>query len=118
MVETHFLLENLWISESSLGILEKFQCSSALPNIRYNCAVIILESIVLGIYLWFKIYFLIDTNAKMWTEIIDLVILGRNYWQFLQGGEERIFLRRSSQCETPMMRVRLEGHKNPFMNMH
>ena len=39
-----------------------------------------LESIVLGIYLWFKIYFLIDTNAKIWTEIIDLVILGRNYW--------------------------------------
>ena len=48
MVETHFLLENLWISE--------------------------------GIYLWFKIYFLIDTNAKMWTEITDLVVLGRNYW--------------------------------------
>ena len=39
-----------------------------------------MESIVLGIYLWFKIYFLIDTNAKMWTEITDLVILGRNYW--------------------------------------
>ena len=34
----------------------------------------------MGIYLWFKIYFLIDTNAKIWTEIIDLVILGRNYW--------------------------------------
>ena len=39
-----------------------------------------MESIVLGIYLCFKIYFLTDTNAKMWTEIIDLVILGRNYW--------------------------------------
>ena len=34
----------------------------------------------MGIYLWFKIYFLIDTNTKMWTEITDLVILGRNYW--------------------------------------
>ena len=41
---------------------------------------IILESILLGIYLSFKIYFLIDTNAKIWTEIIDLVVLGRNYW--------------------------------------
>ena len=30
MVETHFLS----ISEPSLGILEKFQCSSALPNIK------------------------------------------------------------------------------------
>ena len=39
-----------------------------------------MESIVLGIYLWFKKYFLIDTNAKMWAEIIDLVVLGRNYW--------------------------------------
>ena len=27
-----------------------------------------------------KIFFLIDTNVKMWTEIIDLVVLGRNYW--------------------------------------
>ena len=39
-----------------------------------------MESIVLGIYLWFKIYFLIDTNTKMWTKITDLVVLGRNYW--------------------------------------
>ena len=39
-----------------------------------------MESIVLGIYLCFKMYFLIDTNAKMWTEITDLVVLGRNYW--------------------------------------
>ena len=46
---------------------------------------IILELIVLGIYLCLKIFFLIDTNAKMWTE---------NYWscrfrkkllKFLQG---------------------------------
>ena len=39
-----------------------------------------MESIVLGIYLWFKIYFLIDTNAKMLTEFTDHVVLGRNYW--------------------------------------
>ena len=34
----------------------------------------------LGIYLCFKICFLIDTNTKIWTEITDLVVLGRNYW--------------------------------------
>ena len=40
MVETHFLLENLWISEPSLGILEKFQGSLTLPNIKYACVVL------------------------------------------------------------------------------
>ena len=38
----NFLLENLWILGPSLGILEKFQCSSALPNIKYNCAILFL----------------------------------------------------------------------------
>ena len=33
---------NLWISEASLSKLEKFQCSSALPNIKYNCAILFL----------------------------------------------------------------------------
>ena len=42
MVKTHFLLENLWISKPSLGILERFQRSSALPNIKYNCAILFL----------------------------------------------------------------------------
>ena len=42
MVKTHFLLENLWISKPSLSILEKFQRSSALPNIKYNCAILFL----------------------------------------------------------------------------
>ena len=40
MVKTHFLLENLWISKPSLSILEKFQRSSALPNIKYNCSIL------------------------------------------------------------------------------
>ena len=42
MVNIHFLLENLWISKPSLSILEKFQCSLALPNIKYNCAILFL----------------------------------------------------------------------------
>ena len=51
---------------------------------------IILESIVLGIYLCLKIFFLIDTNVKMWTEIIDLVVLGRNYWSSCRVKGERV----------------------------
>ena len=42
MVKTHFLLENLWISKPSLSILKKFQRSSALPNIKYNCSILFL----------------------------------------------------------------------------
>ena len=51
MVKTHFLLENLWISEHSLGVLEKFQRSSALPKIKYNCV----ESFMSQLY-WLFIY--------------------------------------------------------------
>ena len=45
MVKTHFLLENLSISEPSLGILQNFQCRSALPNIKYNCVVLFLKQV-------------------------------------------------------------------------
>ena len=51
MVKTHFLLENLLISESSLGILEKFQRSLALPNIKYNFVVLFLSQLY-----WLFIY--------------------------------------------------------------
>ena len=44
----------------------------------------------MGIYLCFKIYFLIDTNAKKWTEIIDLVVLGRNYWSSCRVWMEKV----------------------------
>ena len=44
-----------------------------------------MEPIVLDIYLWFKIYFLIDTNTKMWTEITDLVVFRKKLLKFLQG---------------------------------
>ena len=42
MVNIHFLLENLWISKSSLSIFEKLQCSLAVPNIKYNCTILFL----------------------------------------------------------------------------
>ena len=54
MPETHFLLENLWISEPSLGILEKFQRSSALPNIKYNCVVLF----------WSQLYWVFIYDSK------------------------------------------------------
>ena len=77
MLETHFLLENLWISEPSLGILEKFQRSSALPIIKYNCVVYIFESTVLVIYLYLKIYFPIDHHCKIQSELSDPLEKGR-----------------------------------------
>ena len=60
-VSTMCTVGNLLISEVSLSKLDKFQCSSALLNIKYNCAVLF----------WSKLYwvfindFLIDTNTKM-----------------------------------------------------
>ena len=80
-----WMVGNLWISEASLSQQEKLQCSSHLPNIKYNCVLLFFESIVLGIYLWVKIYFLIDTNAKMWTEFTDIVIFRKRLLKFLQG---------------------------------
>ena len=38
----HFLLENLWISKWSFSILEKFQGSWAVLNIKYNFTVLFL----------------------------------------------------------------------------
>ena len=40
MDEIHFLFENPSISESSLGILDKFQRSSGLAIIKYDCVVL------------------------------------------------------------------------------
>ena len=45
MVKTHFLLENLSISEPYLGMLQNFQCRSALPNIKHNCAVLFMRQV-------------------------------------------------------------------------
>ena len=45
MVKTHLLLENLSISEPSLGILQNFKRRLALPNIKYNGAVLFLRQV-------------------------------------------------------------------------
>ena len=52
MVKTNFLLENLSISEPSLGEQEKFQCCSALPNIKYKFTILCLYRMY-----WLFIYF-------------------------------------------------------------
>ena len=49
--ETHFLLENLWISVASTGVLEKFQHSSDLPDANYDYVVLFL-----GQMYWLFIY--------------------------------------------------------------
>ena len=58
------LLENLGISEASLGVLDKFKCGSAVPNIKYNCSVFF-ETNVLIIYVCFQIYFSQTTIVKI-----------------------------------------------------
>ena len=44
-VKPQFLLENLWIWESSLSILEEFQCVLACPFIQYNFVVLFLRQV-------------------------------------------------------------------------
>ena len=69
---------NLWISGTSLGLLEIPQCSSVLPNIKKKLCSIIFESIVLVIYLYFKIYFLIGHHCKIQSEFSDLLEKSRS----------------------------------------
>ena len=46
-LQSTWLLENVWISEPSfLSTVEKFQRSLALPNMKYDCVVLFLESTV------------------------------------------------------------------------
>ena len=59
MVNTYFLLENLWISESSLAILETFQCRSALPNKEYNFVVLYCIQFQTELCIWIDFGFLL-----------------------------------------------------------
>ena len=74
--------------------MEKFQCSLALPNIKYNCAVSFWSQLH-----WLFIYtskyifphkknFLIDTHTKIGTEIrsTDIIVFRKKLLKFLQGG--------------------------------
>ena len=82
----HVQCWNLWISEASLSKLEKLQHSLALPNIKYNCAILFWSQlywlfIYASKYNFFYKKFLIDTHTKIGTEITDI---GRNYWSSLR----------------------------------
>ena len=83
-------IENMRIWEPSSGILEKFQCSRAFPNIKYNSAVLFWSQLY-----WLFIYtskyifhinlFFIDTHTKIWTEFTDIVFFSKKLLKFLQG---------------------------------
>ena len=64
MFKIHFLLENLQISGTSLGSLEKFQHSLALPNTKCNCVILFLCQMYWSFLYCFKIFYLIDHHCK------------------------------------------------------
>ena len=64
IVKVHFLLEILWISEPSLGIMEKFQHSLALPNTKYNCSILFLCQMYWSFVYVSKYFLLIDHHCK------------------------------------------------------
>ena len=61
---------NLWISEASTGVLEKFQCSSDLPNANYNCVVLFLG----------QVYWLFIYAAKYISSHTTIVNCNQNFW--------------------------------------
>ena len=71
MVKTHFLLESLSISEVSLGVMEKIQCSSVLSKIKYNYVALIFKQCI-----W---YLLMLLNFKILIRIFGSVSNVRNF---------------------------------------
>ena len=71
--------------------MDKFPCSLALPNIKYNCAVSFWSQLHwLFIYVSKYIFphkknFLIDTHTKIGTEITDIIVFRKKLLKFLQG---------------------------------
>ena len=70
--------------------MEKFQCSLALPNIKYNCAVSFWSQlhwlfIYASKYIFLQKKFLIDTHTKSGTEITDIIVFRKKLLKFLQG---------------------------------
>ena len=68
MVETHFLVENLW---SQLYWLFIYPSKYIFP---------------------YKKKILIDTHTKIWTEITDIIIFRKKLLKFLQGAPEQIMI--------------------------
>ena len=57
------------------GIMENFQCSSAPPNIKYNCVVLLLSQLYI-LLIYASKYFLIDHHYKRYIIIYDLLAKG------------------------------------------
>ena len=74
----------LWISETSLDKLEKFQLSLALPNLKYNCAVLFLKEMYL-LFIYASKYFIIDHHYKTLDWIYWYPCKWQNLLNFLQG---------------------------------
>ena len=75
---------SLWISEAFLSKMEKFQCSSALLNIKYNCAVLFLK-VMYWLFIYASKYFLIDRHYKTLDRIYWFPRKWQNLLNFLQG---------------------------------
>ena len=73
---------NLWISEASLSQLEKFQCSSALPNIKYNCAILFLCQMYRSFVYALKYIFSYTTIIKPSQNWLVFSKTHRIYWSF------------------------------------
>ena len=69
VVKIHFVLENLWISEPSLGVLEKFQHAWVLPNIIVHYY--FLFNFIGYSFMLPNIFFLIDHHGKAQSELTD-----------------------------------------------
>ena len=58
--------------------MEKFQHSSAPPNIKYNCVVLFLSQLYI-LFIYVSKYFLIDHHYKRYVRIYDLLAKGKIY---------------------------------------
>ena len=77
---------NLLISEASLSKLEKLQCSSALLNTKYNCAVLFWSQLYWVFIYNSKYIFSYTIILKCEQKLLILSFLGKKLLKFLQGG--------------------------------
>ena len=64
--------------------MKKFQCSSALPNIKYNCVVLFLSQLYI-LFIYVSKYFLIDHHCKWYVRIFWSPHKRQNLLMFLQS---------------------------------
>ena len=88
-VSTMWTVGNLWISETSLCQKEKFQHSSDLPDIKYNCVLLFLNQLY-----WVFIYdskhiFSQIPMLKCEQKLLILSFLGRNYWSSVRVDKDQ-----------------------------